>query len=310
MKNISKILVAVMLSVGVFSSCDDLLSVDSDRFISADDHNMKAANDTLYGMYGVFSQLQKLADSYVLLGELRADLMDVTDTADVYLKEIYNHNVSPNNPYVNVKAYYAVINNCNYILNKIDTTQVIKGEKAMLRTYAAAKAIRAWTYMQVALNFGKATYFDKPILSVDDAFATYPEYTMEELAPRLIAELEPYRNVPFPSFVEGVIPVRFIIGDLYLWSGSSSTSAGEPDSSNQRLTRERSPMPAACGRSSGSGQMRVSTGIRPVCAYVNANSMACDWGRGWRRSIPGSRSRRAVTNSPRPFSVALPMSPF
>jgi hypothetical protein len=78
--------------------------------------------------------------------------------------------------------------------------------------------------MQVALNFGKATYFDKPILSVDDAFATYPEYTMEELAPRLIAELEPYRNVPFPSFVEGVIPVRFIIGDLYLWSGSFTNS--------------------------------------------------------------------------------------
>ena len=52
-----------MLSVGVFSSCDDLLSVDSDRFISADDHNMTAANDTLYAMYGVFSQFQKLADA-------------------------------------------------------------------------------------------------------------------------------------------------------------------------------------------------------------------------------------------------------
>lgn len=224
MKNISKILVAVMLSVGVFSSCDDLLSVDSDRFISADDHNMTAANDTLYAMYGVFSQFQKLADSYVLLGELRADLMDVTDTADVYLKEIYNHNVSANNPYVNIKAYYAVINNCNYILHKIDTTQVIKGEKAMLRTYAAAKAIRAWTYMQVALNFGKATYFEKPILSVDEAFASYPAYTMEELAPRLIADLEPYRNVPYPDVTGTIVPVRAIIGDLYLWSGSFTNS--------------------------------------------------------------------------------------
>ena len=224
MKNISKILVAVMLSVGVFSSCDDLLSVDSDRFISADDHNMKAANDTLYGMYGVFSQFQKLVDSYVLLGELRADLMDVTDTADVYLKEIYNHNVSANNPYVNIKAYYAVINNCNYILHKIDTTQVIKGEKAMLKTYAAAKAIRAWTYMQVALNFGKATYFEKPILSVDEAFASYPAYTMEELAPRLIADLEPYRNVPYPDVTGTIVPVRAIIGDLYLWSGSFTNS--------------------------------------------------------------------------------------
>ena len=224
MKNISKILVAVMLSVGVFSSCDDLLSVDSDRFISADDHNMKAANDTLYAMYGVFSQFQKLADSYVLLGELRADLMDVTDTADVYLKEIYNHNVSANNPYVNIKAYYAVINNCNYILHKIDTTQVIKGEKSMLKTYASAKAIRAWTYMQVALNFGKATYFEKPILSVDEAFASYPAYTMEELAPRLIADLEPYRNVPYPDVTGTIVPVRAIIGDLYLWSGSFTNS--------------------------------------------------------------------------------------
>ncbi|MBN2766310.1 MAG: RagB/SusD family nutrient uptake outer membrane protein [Paludibacteraceae bacterium] len=225
MKNISKILVALMLSVGVFSSCDDLLSVDSDRFISADDHNMNAANDTLYSMFGVFSQLQKLADSYVLLGELRADLMDVTDSADVYLKEIYNHNVSPGNPYVNLKAYYAVINNCNYILHKIDTTQIIKGEKAMLKTYAAAKAIRAWTYMQIALNFDKATYYEVPILSIDEAFATYPEYTMEELAPRLIADLEPYRTVPYPDFAEGVIPVRFILGDLYLWSGTYANSS-------------------------------------------------------------------------------------
>ena len=67
-------------------------------------------------------------------------------------------------------------------------------------------------------------------------------------------------------------------------------------------------MPAACGRSSGSGQMRVSNGIRCVFAYVNANSMACDGGGGWRRSIAGSRSRRAVMNSPRSFSVAVSMS--
>ena len=57
-------------------------------------------------------------------------------------------------------------------------------------------------------------------------------------------------------------------------------------------------MPAACGRSSGTGQMRVSNGMRCVFAYVKANSMACDGGGGWRRSIAGSRSRSAVMNVP------------
>ena len=79
--------------------------------------------------------------------------------------------------------------------------------------------------------------------------------------------------------------------------------------SNHCFTRERLPMPAACGRSSGSGQMRVSNGMRWVFTYVNANSMACDGGGGWRRRIAGSRSRRAAMNSPRSFSVAASMSP-
>ena len=52
-----------------------------------------------------------------------------------------------------------------------------------------------------------------------------------------------------------------------------------PSASNQRLTRAKSPFPAACGRSSGSGQIRSSIGSRWVFAYVNANSMALRWRR-------------------------------
>ena len=68
-------------------------------------------------------------------------------------------------------------------------------------------------------------------------------------------------------------------------------------------------MPAACGRSSGTGQMRVSNGSRCVFAYMNAHSMAFDGGGGWRRRIAGSRSRRAAMNSPRSFSVAVSDEP-
>ena len=47
-----------------------------------------------------------------------------------------------------------------------------------------------------------------------------------------------------------------------------------PALSNHCFTRARLPMPAACARSSGTGQIRVSNGSRCVFAYVNAHSIA------------------------------------
>lgn len=229
MKKISRIIIYLFLSTFSFVGCSDLLDVDSDRLVFADEYNMSGANDTLYSMFGIFSQLQKLSDSYVLLGELRGELMETTDKSDMYLKEINNFNISEKNPYANnLKDYYAVINNCNYVIHNIDTTVMKGGVKVMLKEYAACKAIRAWTYMQIAMNFGSVTYYERPILSVKDANLTYPEYTMEQLAPVLIADLTPWKDVEKPNFGSlythqtslSFFPIRFLLGDLYLWKGS------------------------------------------------------------------------------------------
>lgn len=232
-------MIVPFLSLLVFTGCNDLLDVDSDRVITKDEYQLDAANDSLYSMFGVFSKLQKLADSYVLTGELRADLMDATDKADVYLKELSGLNYSADNPYVNnIKDYYAVINNCNYIVEMVDTTTVKGGVLVMRRLTAAAKSIRAWTYMQVALNFGRAKYYENPILTLADAEKvekTAPLLSIEELAPYLIADLGPYKDenplwlgsVYSASLRNSFFPVRFVLGDLYLWSGQYEKAATE-----------------------------------------------------------------------------------
>ena len=236
MKRLSKIYILLLLAVFSFVSCDEFLGVDSDRIVPADQYDLSAANDTLYSMFGIFSQLQKLADSYIILGELRADLMDATPGMDQYIDEVNNLNYSKNNPYTsNIRDYYAVINNCNYVIHNIDTTVEKHKEKIMLKTYAACKAIRAWTYMQIALNFGEVTYYDKPILTTDDANAQYPVYNMDQLAPVLIADLLPWRETPEPSLGnlsvhntnDSYFPVRFLLGDLYLWTGQYENAATE-----------------------------------------------------------------------------------
>ena len=83
-------------------------------------------------------------------------------------------------------------------------------------------------------------------------------------------------------------PLRLFTG----WWRLRSPSAGCPAASNQRVTPARSPIPAAGGRSSGSGQMRVSSGTRWAFPYSNANPSAFDGGEVGCWSIAGTRSSR------------------
>ena len=238
MKKISKIIVFLFLTVFTFEGCSNLLDVDSNRLVFPDGYQMNAANDTLYSMFGIFSQMEKLADSYVLLGELRGDLMNITPSSNLYLKEINNFDISDKNPYTNnIKDYYSVINNCNYVIHNIDTSVVKGGVKVMYKEYAACKAIRAWTYMQIALNYGSAIYYDKPILTVQDAesIQKLTPLNLTELAPVLINDINPWKDTPSPALgliysqnlKNSFFPIRFLLGDLYLWSGQYENAANE-----------------------------------------------------------------------------------
>jgi hypothetical protein len=192
---------------------------------------MKSPNDTIYSMIGIYSQLQKIGESYILLGELRGDLLDVTDNSNQDLRDINDFEISSNNAYANIKDYYAVINNCNYVIHYIDTAAIIKGQKVMYHYYAAAKGIRAWTYMQIALNFGSAKYYSNPILTLADAQAVnkYPDLSFNDLADSLITDLLPWKDVNTPGLVSTymVFPIRFLLGDLYLWTNQYQLAATE-----------------------------------------------------------------------------------
>lgn len=235
MKKISYILLLLVFASFMLIGCDGMLKVDSDRDVFVDDYGLKSTNDSLYSIFGVLSQVEKLADSYVLLGELRGDLMDVTSKAGPYLKEINNFNISADNPYVNKKDYYAIINNCNYIIKNADTTLLKNNEKVMYKVLAAAKGIRAWTYMQLALNFKTVIYYEEPLLTLKDAEKSFPVYDLEQLADVLIKDIEPYKDYTKPSFgslytadiSDCFFPIRFILGDLYLWTGQYENAANE-----------------------------------------------------------------------------------
>lgn len=235
MKKIKNILLLFFFGSFLLVSCDGLLSVDSQRYVFEDEYGMKSTNDSLYSMFGVFSQLEKLADEYVLLGELRGDLMNITEKSNPWLMEINNFDITSQNPYADKRQYYSVINNCNYIIKNVDTSTVKMKEKVMYKVYAAAKAIRAWTYLQLALNYKTVVYYTEPLLTLEDASRNYPVMELPQLADSLIADLEPYRDIAEPSFgsvysarlSDSFFPIRFLLGDLYLWTGRYEQAATE-----------------------------------------------------------------------------------
>ncbi len=236
MKKLNQILPGLIFLTVIATSCDSMLDVQSERNMFPENHQIDSPNDSIYSMMGIFTQLQKLGDRYVVLGELRGDLMDITENAGLELQEINNLEIGVDNPYNKIEDYYSVINHCNYLINNIDTALISGGEKSLLKEYAAAKAIRAWTYMQIALNYGTAKYYKEPLLTVQAGQAQFPEYSIRELVPVLIQELEPVKYVESPGRISlGVdmtseklfFPIPLLLGDLYMWNGQYENAVQE-----------------------------------------------------------------------------------
>ena len=234
----------------MFSSCDDMLNVDSNRVeYEFEDWTL---NDSVYSVLGILKGVQGVADRQVLINELRADLVTVNESkAVVDVQELSRSvfNLS-SNKYLDVKDYYAIINNCNIYLARVDTTLEKNNIKLMLPEYVAVKSVRAWTYLQLAINYNNVPYFTEPILthSAAEEVMKTPMLTRDEIVSRLIADIMPYENpaaYPMPSWdADGkvlkfgygengtevdtkllFVPVRMLLGELYLWKGDYKNAA-------------------------------------------------------------------------------------
>ena len=135
---------AAMMALPVLTSCEDFFTQESDDVLYADQNHLSVAEDSIYSVTGILNKLQALADRTVLLGELRGDLVELTNDANNDLREIYEFNVSDDNTYNSPSDYYAVINNCNYFIAHADTAlRDNRNEYIFMKEYCAIKAIRA-----------------------------------------------------------------------------------------------------------------------------------------------------------------------
>jgi hypothetical protein len=171
--------------------------------------------------------------------------LDVTFNSSQDLRDINNFEVEPDNAYLDERQYYALINNCNYLISLVDTSLVLPNrnndyirEKLLQREMAATKAIRAWAYLQLCLNYGHAYYYEEPLLKGNEDFTAYERMELDGLTSVLIDDLLPWKPVDgdvehLPNYgnIDGFastglfMPVRFILGELYMWKKDYANAA-------------------------------------------------------------------------------------
>lgn len=232
----------LLLGLGAATvSCEDMFTAENTLVTTE-----LAPKDTLFQMMGIIKRMQKLADRTVLLGEVRADLVDVDPKhASADIQQLAANNVSATNVYNQPADYYAVINSCNIYLTYVDSLRKSQGTRDYYeKEILAAKSFRAWCYLELIKNYGEVPYVRTPILTSDDAESIVASGKKEGLVPILTGMIndlsnfratennelrQAYADRSFNSvrLRDIFIPVRALLAELYLWRASYTGSQSD-----------------------------------------------------------------------------------
>lgn len=222
-------------------SCKKMFDLSPEDALEYDKayQNVFDADAAVWGIYGKFVGI---ADRYMVLNELRADLEDVTPQTEKFLREMNDHVVSQDNPWASPRPFYEIIINCNDALSNFDKMLADKRltqEEYNIR-YSEVGAVRTWVYLQLGIHFGSIPYVTEPLASIKDVQdeSKYPKISFDQLLTNLVLFMENLPNKePIPSGstllrnLDGYSTEKMFVnkyclmGDLHLWKENWNQAA-------------------------------------------------------------------------------------
>jgi starch-binding outer membrane protein, SusD/RagB family len=164
--------VAIILGVLVFTSCDQFLNPEQELNITEDRlyddwYEYRSIEMGLYGLQ------QQLVEQLMILGELRGDLLNITENADADMVEIYNWNISKTNKYASPTNFFKLISACNNFIRvlKIEHPEVTTDSLSVSnydRLYGEALTMRAWAYFNAVRIYGKVPFIPESLTTIEE----------------------------------------------------------------------------------------------------------------------------------------------
>ena len=175
MKNYNKytlFIATFFVGLIVFSSCKDFLNPVQEINITEDKlfDDWYEYRSVEMGLYQIQS---KLVEQIVLLGELRADLLQITDNADADMVEIYNFNISKDNKYASPTTFFELISASNNFLRVLEENHPeVKDPKSPItnydKLYGEALCMRAWAYFNAVRIYKKVPFIYESLSTMDE----------------------------------------------------------------------------------------------------------------------------------------------
>ena len=241
MKRINFLGLALLIAAFGLSGCKKVFDIKPQDQLDVTNayQNVYDADAAVVGIYGKF---MALADRYVILNELRGDLLNYTSNANESLRQISTHTVTAGNPYASPRPFYELIINCN---DALEHFQVMVKEKRMTedefkQRYSDIGALRSFLFLQMGIHFGEIPYVTSSLTNIDEVknAANFPRLSFPVLLDSLIrfTEALPYKEL-YPAgtnlniSVDGYPTQKFyinkkvILGDLHLWKGNFTKAA-------------------------------------------------------------------------------------
>ena len=162
---------ALLLGI-VTTSCEKFLNPDQ---------VLNITEDKLYGDWyeyrsvemGLYGLQQKLVEQLFMMGELRGDLVNITESASADMVEVYNFNVSKTNEYASPANLFKLISACNnfiLILEREHPEVIDQGSPINNydRLYGEALCMRAWAYFNAARIYGKVPFIHESLVTYEE----------------------------------------------------------------------------------------------------------------------------------------------
>ncbi len=163
---------SILISLLFLSSCKDFLDPEQEINITEDKlfDDWYEYRSIEMGLYGLQSDL---VEQLVILGELRGDLLNITENADADMVEIYNFDVSRENVYASPTNFFKLISASNNFIRILQKRhpEVLDKSKPVTnydKLYGEALCMRAWAYFNAVRIYGKVPFIPESLTTIDE----------------------------------------------------------------------------------------------------------------------------------------------
>ncbi|MGL5682405.1 MAG: RagB/SusD family nutrient uptake outer membrane protein [Marinifilaceae bacterium] len=162
--------IMILFTMSGLTSCEKFFDIQTEDFLPEEESYQ--TRDQIYsGMLGLYANLRTIIDDYIILSELRGDLLEPTVTAPDEYWDIYRYKSDMSNKAASPAPLYQLVLNCNDFLRHIVNYNVQYPGSISTSVYkgmvAAAIGYRTWAYMNIGKLYGEAYYHDLSVLDLN-----------------------------------------------------------------------------------------------------------------------------------------------